>query len=157
MTAPWQTPSAPLASPNPQNLGNRTTGPSVGNAYGAAALAPPIPPFTPAVMSAVAKQQVVNAIDAFLSLWPYDYSVSNGIVTLETRHHRQGIAADDRPGAPALDAIAVQAPYYEGTVDERYGGQPGWWIDWDRAGTSLEGIQKIFQWHYNLKQAILAI
>lgn len=154
MGTPWSSPQPPIQH-NPLNLGNRTTDSGIGNRYGANNLLQ-IPTFTPGIMSPAAKAEMTAAIDFMMSIWPYDFTVENGIVRIAMRKQQFGVPTDPRAGAPALNAIETQlAPYSEGTVDVAYGGAPAPFIDWDYMPLAI--VEKIYQMWYDFKVAIAAI
>lgn len=103
---PWQAP-APLVQNNPNVLGARGQASSIGNRYGRPELMPYAPlAFTAGIFSAQAKQELTAFIDTMLSIWPFDFSVHNGIVTLEVRHDRWGIPKDPRAKSLLVQHIA---------------------------------------------------
>lgn len=102
----WQAP-APIVQNNPDVLGRRGQASSVGNRYGRNELMPYAPfTFTAGILSAQAKIELIAYIDTMLSIWPFDFSVQNGIVNLEVRHLRYGIPKDPRVPQLLADYIA---------------------------------------------------
>ena len=107
LNTPWQAP-APLVQNNPNVLGARGQASSIGNRYGRPELMPYAPfAFTAGIFSAQAKQELIGFIDTMLSIWPFDFSVSNGVVSLQVRHQRWGIPKDPRAKLLLVDYIAA--------------------------------------------------
>lgn len=177
--SPWQTPT-PAVVENPYTH-NRTIDSSIGNAYGANNIGPALPGFTPGSLTPAVKAEIIANVDAMLlAIWPFDYTVENGIVRIALRHRRMGIPLDPRvpgylaaqaaagnaadPCAPCddrcnpayliPDAIAAASPFQEGTTDQRYGGAPSPFIDWDRMDFAM--IEKMYQLWYNFKMLVTA-
>lgn len=176
---PWQAPS-PAIVENPYNF-NRTIDQSVGNRYGANNLGPFLPGFTAGSLTPAVKAEIIANVDVMLyAIWPYDYTVENGIVRIAYRARRNGIQLDPRlpdylaqydathpndpasicaedhcnPGYLIPDTIALNSPYIEGTIDARYGGSPSPFIDWDYANLGI--VEKLYQLWYNFRQAVAA-